>query len=158
MNCRMFKFFQGNVIAHSNVLVGHSLLKPFPSKIFILKNIHRSAFRRLGQSGYSRLGWSSSSRDGQVQIKYLYRQLFRRSKRDNKTRLDDSRLRQPMFRLLVPSMTRKISQVNRLGQSLPLIPNNRTRLRMSLLHSLLVCQALPLVFFHSCYPYKEKRC
>ena len=77
---------------------------------------------------------------------------------DDKTRLDDSRLRQPMFRLLVPSMTRKISQVNRLGQSLPLIPNNRTRLRMSLLHSLLVCQALPLVFFHSCYPYKEKRC
>ena len=46
MNCGTFKFFQRHVIAHNNVLVGHSLLEPFPSKIFILKKIHRSAFSR----------------------------------------------------------------------------------------------------------------
>ena len=28
MNSRMFKFFQGHVITHSNVLISHSLLKP----------------------------------------------------------------------------------------------------------------------------------
>ena len=28
MNSRVFKFFQGHVITHSNVLISHSLLKP----------------------------------------------------------------------------------------------------------------------------------
>ena len=28
MNSRVFKFFQGHVITHNNVLISHSLLKP----------------------------------------------------------------------------------------------------------------------------------
>jgi len=64
MNYRMFKVFQGHVIAHINVLVGHSLLKPFPSKTFIFKKIHRNASGRFGQNSFNKLGWSSFSKDG----------------------------------------------------------------------------------------------
>lgn len=61
MNYRMFKFFQGHVIAHNNVLISHNLFKPFLGEIFIFKKIHRSTSRRLGRSGYSKLGQSSSA-------------------------------------------------------------------------------------------------
>ena len=129
----------------------------FPSKILILKKIHRSSFGRLGRSGCSRLGRSGSSRDGRVQVKYLDGRLLRRSRRDNRIGLDTSRLRRPMLRLLVTLMTWKISQVNHVGQSLPLVSSNWARLRLVLWHGLLVRLALPLVFFHSCYPCKEKK-
>ena len=71
INSRMFKFFQGHIITHSHILVSHSLLKHFPSKIFILKKIHGKSSRRLGRDGYHKLERSDSSKYRQVQVMNL---------------------------------------------------------------------------------------
>ena len=114
MNSRVFKFFQGHVIAHSHVLVSHGPLKPFPSKIFIFKKIHGNSSRRLGWGSYYRLGRSDSGRYRRVQIMNLDGWLLR-ARRDNWTRLDYSRVGRLMLCLLISSTTRKIFQIKRLG-------------------------------------------
>ena len=63
MNTGVSKFLQGHVIAHNNVLVSYSLLKPFLGKIFILKKVHRNSPGRLRPGGYNKFGWNDSSRD-----------------------------------------------------------------------------------------------
>ena len=50
MNTRMFKVFQGHVIACSHVLISHSLLKTLPSQIFIFNKVHGNPLRRLTQT------------------------------------------------------------------------------------------------------------
>ena len=120
MNIRVFKFFQGDVITHSHVLISHSLLKPFPSKILILKKVHGNSFGRLRRDRFSRLRRSDSSRDRRVQVMNLDGRLLR-SRRDSRTWLDDPKLGQPMFHLLITSTTRKISQVNCLEKNLSLV-------------------------------------
>ena len=98
MNSRVFKFFQGYVITHGHVLVNHNLLKPFPSKIFILKKVHGNSSRRLRR----------------VQIMNLDGRLLK-GRRDNRIGLDDPRLGQPVLCLLISSTIGKISQINHLG-------------------------------------------
>jgi len=62
MNNRVLKFFQGLVIAHSHVLTGHSLLKPFPSQILVFKKVHRYPLKRLIQGRHNYFGWRNSSK------------------------------------------------------------------------------------------------
>ena len=37
MNIGVLKLFQGHVVAYGHVLTSHSLLKPLPSQVFILR-------------------------------------------------------------------------------------------------------------------------
>ena len=53
----------------------------------------------------------------------------------------------------------KTPHVNCLKQSLPFIPHCWMRLGMSpFLHSFLICQTLPLIFFHGCHSCEEEKC
>ena len=130
MNSRMLKHFQGHVIACNHVFISHSLLKMFPSQIFIFNNIHRNPLRRLRRVRRSSLGWGDFNGHRQVYIMDLDRQL--RCRRDRKARLENPRLGRPMLHLLVFSTTGKVSQIQRLGQVFHFISHRSTRLRLSL--------------------------
>ena len=152
VNTEVFKVLQGHVITCSYVLTRHNFLKTFPSQIFIFNNICWDSWRKLGWSGRSRLRRRSLRRgslnnSGRVYIKHLDGRLGWRRSRLNY-------LGWSMFSLF-PSTTRKISQVKVLGQRLPFVPSGRTSLGLDLGMTPLVHSFLPLVFFHSCHPYKN---
>ena len=78
MNARVLKLFQGHVVAHSNVLTSHSLLKPLPSQVFILQKVHKDPLGRLGRGRSNGLGRGGNnglgraiSKDRRVNVNYL---------------------------------------------------------------------------------------
>ena len=95
--------------------------------------------RRLGQGRHS-FGWSDIHWSRQVHIEYLDE--WWRHRRIN---LDNSCLGRPMLGFL-SSMTREVTQVQILGQRLPLIPSRRTSLGLGFRTAPLI----PGKYFLSC--------
>ena len=93
MNNGMLKFLHKHVITHSNILFSHSLLVPFPSKIFVLKKIHRGTFGSFGW-GYFRIGW--------LLVQDLHWRQFGRCRRDDQIEFDNPDLDDLYFAFLWP--------------------------------------------------------
>ena len=154
MNGRVLKLFQGHVIAHGHVLIDHSLLKPFPSQIFVFKKVHRNPLRRQGRGKYSSFGRRNSGRFKRIYLLDLNGRLLR-GRKSRKARLDDPRLGRPILHPLLLVTAWNILQVNYLWQIFSFIPNSKTRLRLNLLPGCLIHHLLALIFFHGCHPWKE---
>ena len=146
MNTKVLKLFQGHVIARSHILASYSLFKPLPSQVFILQKVHRDPLGRLGRGRSSGLGRSDINRDGRVNINNLDGRLGGRKIRPSNLRPGRSVLR------LLSLMSRKVSQVQRLGQSFSLISSRNMRLGLRLRPSCPIHNLLPFIIFHSCHP------
>ena len=120
MNGRLFKLLHGHIISNSDILIHHCLLEPFLSKTFTCQESQLIALKR---SSNRRVQGRACIKERSVGFR-SHGQLSGSNMSNGGIKLNNQRLgrgERTKLRLLIASTVGKISSINRLRHSLPLL-------------------------------------